>query len=187
RDRRGAGDEPLAHLHLPGWTLTVPMGVLAVLSLIGGFDGTPLNNWLGDFLAPATGSAPEPTGGLLWLGIVLSLALALLGIAIAWARYSARRPSLAPSRNPLVIVLEHRYYVDELYDAVLVRPLLALGRLLRRDVEGVALDGGSRGLAGVIGLTSRGLRALQTGYARNYALAIFLGAALIMLYYVIRP
>ncbi|HEU5438100.1 MAG TPA: NADH-quinone oxidoreductase subunit L [Ktedonobacterales bacterium] len=185
--RRGRAEarevDPLAHLHTPGRSMTVPMGILAVLSVIGGFVGT----WLGDFLAPVTGSAQEPSGGLLWLGIVLSLAAGLLGIAFAWTRYGARTPSLAPSRNPLVLLLANRYYVDELYDAVIVRPLLALGRFFRRDVEGVALDGGSRALSGVVGLTSRGLRALQTGYARNYALAIFLGAALIVLYYVIRP
>ncbi|HEX6797425.1 MAG TPA: hypothetical protein VF116_06900, partial [Ktedonobacterales bacterium] len=128
-----------------------------------------------------------PSGLPLWVGLILSLAAGLLGIAVAWARYGVRTPSLAQSRNPLVIFLEHRYYIDELYDAVIVRPLLALGRWLRRDVEGIALDGGTRQLSGLVGLTSRGLRALQTGYARNYALAIFLGAALIVLYYVIHP
>ena len=179
--------DPLAHLHRPGLAMTIPMGILGVLSIVGGFVDTPLNTWLTDFLAPVTGSAPGPSGLPLWVGLILSLAAGLLGIAVAWARYGVRTPSLAQSRNPLVIFLEHRYYIDELYDAVIVRPLLALGRWLRRDVEGIALDGGTRQLSGLVGLTSRGLRALQTGYARNYALAIFLGAALIVLYYVIHP
>ena len=183
----GEDGDPLAHLHRPGLAMTIPMGILAVLSVIGGFVDTPLNTWLSDFLAPVMGSAPEPSGLLLWVGIILSLAAGLLGIALAWARYGARTPSLAPSRNPLVIFLEHRYYIDELYDVTIVRPIQALGRWLRRDVEGVALDGGTRQVSGLVGLTSRGLRALQTGYARNYALAIFLGAALIVLYYVIHP
>ncbi|HEX6796616.1 MAG TPA: NADH-quinone oxidoreductase subunit L [Ktedonobacterales bacterium] len=183
----GEATDPLAHLHRPGLAMTIPMGILGVLSIVGGFVDTPLSSWLSDFLAPVTGSAPEPTGLLLWVGLILSLAAGLLGIGVAWARYGARTPSLAQSRNPLVIFLEHRYYIDELYDSAIVRPVLALGRWMRRDVEGVALDGGTRQVSGIIGLTSRGLRALETGYVRNYALAIFLGAALIVLYYVIHP
>ena len=78
--------------------------------------------------------------------------------------------------------MEHRYYVDDLYDAVLVRPIVAVGALLQRGLEDEALDGGTRGLGWLVAQTGRGLRALQTGYARNYALAIFFGAALILLF-----
>jgi NADH-quinone oxidoreductase subunit L len=187
RSAASRDDDPLEHVHEVGPAMLIPMGVLVVLSVIGGFYGTPFNNWIGDFLAPVTGSAPEPTGGLLWLGVVLSLAVALAGIAVAWAFYGRRQASFAPSRNPFVRLVERRYYFDDAYDRVIVRPTVALGRWLRRDVEGVALDGGSRGLSGVVAGTSKGLRALQTGYVRNYALAIFLGAALIVLYYVIHP
>jgi NADH-quinone oxidoreductase subunit L len=187
RSAASRDDDPLEHVHEVGPAMLIPMGVLIVLSVIGGFYGTPFNNWIGDFLAPVTGSAPEPTGGLLWLGIVLSLAVALAGIALAWAFYGRRQASFAPSSDAFVRVVERRYYIDDAYDRAIVRPIVALGRWLRRDVEGVALDGGSRGLGGAVAGTSRGLRALQTGYVRNYALAIFLGAALIVLYYVIHP
>ena len=62
-----------------------------------------------------------------------------------------------------------------------------VGRVLRRGIEGITLDGGSRAPRGVVRATSTGLRALQTGYVRNYALAIFVGAALILIFYVIHP
>jgi NADH-quinone oxidoreductase subunit L len=167
----------------------VPMVVLGVLSLVGGFYGTPWGNWLGDFLTPVTGPVVElPTGsGAFWLSIILSLALALAGIGLAWMRYGARQASFAPSRNPVVVFLANRWYVDALYERAIVRPILWVGRLFRRDVEGVALDGGTRGFGRIVGWSSQGWRALQTGYARNYALAIFVGAALIVLYYVVHP
>ncbi len=178
--------DPLARVHDVGAAMRWPMLILAVLAVIGGFYGTPFSNWLGDFLAPIAGTSPDVSGGTLALNIALGLAAAILGIALAWLRYGARQASFAPTRNPIVVFFENRYYVDALYDHVIVRPLLWAGRLLRRDLEGVALDGGTRGVGGVVGWSSGVLRALQTGYARNYALAIFLGATLIVVYYVMQ-
>src|SRR5690348_3642081 len=178
--------DPLARVHDVGVAMRWPMLILAVLSLVGGFYGAPFSNWLGDFLAPIVGTSPEVSGGTLALNITLGLAAAILGIALAWLRYGARQASFAPTRNPIVVFFENRYFLDAIYDHAIVRPLLWLGRLLRRDLEGVALDGGTRGVGGVVGWSSGVLRALQTGYARNYALAIFLGAALIVVYYVMQ-
>jgi NADH-quinone oxidoreductase subunit L len=190
-ERRGAaasGRDPLARVHEVGPAMLVPMLVLGILSLVGGFYGVPGHNWLGDFLAPVTGATVEPSSaGLTALGMALSLVAGLAGIGLAWVFYGQRQASFAPSRNPLVVFLQRRWYVDDLYDRVIVRPLLWIGRILRRSIEGVALDGGGRATGDVIRATSSGLRALQTGYVRNYALAILVGAALILLYYVIHP
>jgi NADH-quinone oxidoreductase subunit L len=188
--RRGNGRarDPLARVHDVGPTMLLPMYVLGVLAVIGGLVGIPGNNWLGDFLGLVTGPNVEPSSaGMTQLSMALSLAAAGVGIALAWMLYGARQPTFAPSRNPLVIFLQHRWYVDALYDRAVVRPLLWIGRGLRRGIEGVALDGGSRASGTVIRATSNGLRALQTGYVRNYALAIFVGAALILIFYVIHP
>jgi NADH-quinone oxidoreductase subunit L len=146
-------------------------------------------NGIGEFLAPVTGAAAElsPISGLFWASIAAGLAAGLLGILIAWSRYGARQAEFVPSRNPLVVFAQHRYYVDDLYDRVIVRPIVALGGALRRGIEGVALDGGTRSVGGLVGWTSGVLRSLQTGYVRNYALLIFLGAALIVLWYALRP
>ncbi len=186
----GATRDPLAGLHSVGTVMLVPMGILAVLAVIGGFINTPFDGALTAFLAPAVpGGFGLPSGSaIFWIALALGLISGPIGIGIAWARYGrGRQPSFAPSRNPLLVLWDHKYYVDELYDRVIVRPVLGLGTLLRRGVEDLALDGGSRGVGAVVGLASRGFRALQTGYARNYALAIFLGAVLMVLYYVTRP
>jgi NADH-quinone oxidoreductase subunit L len=189
RGRAGRRD-PLARVHDVGLAMSVPMVILAVLSVIGGFDGTPWWNGIGTFLAPVTGEAPEltPASALFWTGIAGALLIGIVGIAFAWLRYGGTRTvSFAPSRNPFIVLLAHRYYIDDLYERVFVRPLVALGGATRRGIEDVALDGGTRGVAGALGWTSGLLRSLQTGYVRNYALLIFFGATLIALWYALRP
>jgi NADH-quinone oxidoreductase subunit L len=182
--------DPLARVHEVGAAMRYPMLALAALSIVGGFYGTPFWNWLGAWLAPVVHSTGEltPGDGLLWISVVLGLAFSLSGIAIAWTRYWAREPGFATaelSRHALVGLIEHRYYVDEIYDAVFVRPVVLVGRALRVGIEDYTLDGGTRGLAGLFAWGSRKLRRLQTGYARTYALAIVLGAALILAFYII--
>src|SRR5258706_224316 len=196
---RGAGDsgsngngktarDPLARVHEVGRAMSVPMLVLLVLSVIGGAYGLPWQNALGSFLQPVTGGAVElaTSNPLLYVNMAAGLLAALAGIGLAWRAYGARAASFVPSRNPLVVAAEHRYYIDDLYDAVLVRPVVWLGVQLRRGIEGAALDGGTRGSGSLVGWTSGVLRSLQTGYVRNYALLLFLGAAAILVYYVIR-
>ncbi|HLJ81212.1 MAG TPA: proton-conducting transporter membrane subunit, partial [Ktedonobacterales bacterium] len=182
-DRR----DPLAHVHEVGPAMAIPMGILAFLSIVGGFYGTPWNDAIGNFLQPVTGgvSAAQPGSVLFWIGIAAGLAVAILGILVAAMFFWRREPSFAHRNNPLIVFLDRRWLIDDLYDRAIVRPIVWTSGMLRRGIEGVTLDGGTRGVATVAGWISMGLRALQTGYARNYALAIFLGAALIVLYYVI--
>ncbi|MGH2518090.1 MAG: hypothetical protein ACRDHP_20800, partial [Ktedonobacterales bacterium] len=189
RNGRAGHRDPLAHVHDVGPAMAIPMGILAFLSLVGGFYGTPWNDAIGAFLQPVTGgvTAAQPTSVLFWIGIVAGLAVAILGIFVAYLFFLRREPSFAHRHNPLIVFLDRRWYLDALYDRAIVRPIVWTAGMLRRGVEGVTLDGGTRGVAAVAGWVSMGLRALQTGYARNYALGIFLGAALIVLYYVIHP
>jgi NADH-quinone oxidoreductase subunit L len=74
--------------------------------------------------------------------------------------------------------------VDEILTFILIRPVLALARGLNRTLEGGVLDGGSRAISWTFRGTSTGLRRLQTGYMRNYALAILFGTLLIVVYVV---
>jgi NADH-quinone oxidoreductase subunit L len=184
---RQAARDPLARVHEVGAAMRVPMVVLGALSIVGGLYGTPFYNWIPGFLAPVVYTAPELTleSPLLWLSIAAGILASLIGVGIAWALYGEHNVRFTPRHNPLVTLLEHRYYVDDIYDAVFVRPVVLLGQALRVGIEDQTLDGGTRGVGAIFAGVSRGLRALQTGYARNYALAIFLGAALIVLYYLL--
>jgi len=178
---------PLEMVHEPGLAMLVPMAILAVLATVGGFDGLPFADSIEKFLEPVLGTSPKVTGGSFWLSLALGLAAALIGIGVAWARYGAYpRVRFARARGLAAVALRG-YYLDAVYGALLVTPILALGASLRRVGESAAFDGGSQWLARGVVASSRALRSLQTGYARNYALAIFVGAALILLFYLIHP
>src|SRR5579885_2684064 len=194
RARQRRRGDPLARVHEAPWIMLVPMVGLAALSTIGGLYGKPWGDVLSQFLAPVLGInfLPDtfvPQGALLWISFGAGLVAALMGIGVAIVMYLRRTPALKPMRNPLYQLLLHKYWLDELYDWVLVKPVVGAGRLANRWIEGGLLDGGSRGLAWLVGKTSIGLRTIQSGYARNYALVLLVGALIILLYYIvmIRP
>ncbi len=182
-------------IHEAPRVMTVPLIILAVLSVIGGFVGSfaifGATKWqpLANFLSSVTGfsavKVPEATIGISWISTGLSLVLALAGIFFAWRLYG-RGFQYKENPNPLYQLVLHKYYVDEILTTVLVRPVLALSRGATRFLERDTLDGAARGVALVFRGSSTGLRRLQTGYMRNYALAIMLGVVLIVLYYAVR-
>ena len=174
--------------------MTIPLLILAFLSIIGGFNGSfsliGLANWhpFANFLAPVFSDVhtiSNASFGLQWLTTGLAIIAGLLGIFAAWRLYG-RGFSYKENKNSLYQLVLHKYYVDEILSAVIISPILGFGRLATRFLEGDALDGGSRGVAWLLRGTSSGLRRLQTGYMRNYALAILLGVVLIIVYYAVR-
>ena len=180
--------------------MTVPLIILAVLSAIGGLVGSfsliGVTRWhpLAKFLDPVFSNplwATMPVAvhaaslKVQWISTGLSVGLGLLGILGAWAIYR-NGFQYKENKNPLYQLVFHKYYVDEILIAVLIDPLLWLGRTASRLLEGNVLDGGSQGVAWVFGRTGGMLRRLQTGYMRNYALAILLGVVLIIVYYAVR-
>jgi NADH-quinone oxidoreductase subunit L len=175
--------------------MAVPLIILGILSIVGGLVGSlalfGASKWhpLENFLTPIQGfsavKAPVISIGTDWTSTGLSLALAIIGILLAWRLYG-RGFQYKENRNPLYQFVLNKYYVDEALTVVLIRPVLALSRGTTRVVESFTLDGASRGIAWLFRGTSGGLRRLQTGYIRNYALAIMFGVVLIVLYYAVR-
>ncbi len=185
-----AGNVRYSNIHEVGPIMYVPLAILAVLSVVGGFVGSlaifgapnwhPLSGFLGT-RAPAI----EPSLTVEWVSTGLSLALAIVGIFAAYSLYR-RGFAYKENRSPLYQLVLNKYYVDEGLTVLLIQPILAFARLATRFLEGDALDGGARGFAFLFRGTSAGLRRLQTGYMRNYALAILLGAVLIVVYFAVR-
>jgi NADH-quinone oxidoreductase subunit L len=195
------GEAERAHLREAPWVMTAPLLVLGALSLAGGWLNLPaLLSWLGPvgtlehWLEPVVGAATVRVAGgeavhlahdteLLLVGLAVLVAVA--GIAFALVRLKpARLTTKAAAPEPVGIerVLEHKYYVDELYDDVVVQPTVEGSRkLLWRGIDVGLIDGvmvnGSALLARAVGwLGSQ----LQSGQVGRYAWAIVLGVLAIL-------
>ena len=173
--------------HEGPWVMRYPLVILAVLTVVGGLIDLPfgklkfLDTWL-SHVASGQGDLATQSGGLKAALMLVSVALALTGLGIAWRLWSRRteRPELEPA------LLQHHYYVDELSSAVFTDAGGALSRVLAAVVDNRVIDGvvngfgwAARGAGGVV-------RRLQTGYVRNYALGIAAGTVLIMAFMLAR-
>ncbi|GIQ61976.1 NADH-quinone oxidoreductase subunit L [Paenibacillus cisolokensis] len=161
-----------ARAHESPAVMTVPLVLLAVPAIAAGFVEMPWNGWLGEWL---TGTAEETHGGS--LAFVASTAVGLLGIYLGWAVYakgSIRRDAVSSRMPWLLRALERKYYIDEAYQRVAVRPLLALGRGLQAVddyvVEGIVRFAGWSAIA----FGRAGIR-LQNGQAQTYGLTAVIG------------
>src|SRR6266566_8636163 len=181
-------------IHEAPAVMTVPLIILAFLSCVGGLVGSfaiigfPQWDPIGNFLAPVFADVhtmATASLGVQWTSTVLSVGIGLLGILAAWRIYG-RGFQYKENDNRLYQLVLHKYYVDEILDAVIVQPILWSGRTATRLLEGELLDAGGQAVAGGLRGISTGLRRLQTGYVRNYALAILIGVLLIILYYAVR-
>jgi NADH-quinone oxidoreductase subunit L len=173
------------HPHESPWTMLAPLAILAVLSVAGGWVGI---GRFGAYLAPSVG-AHEADGGSHQLEIVLSI-LAVAVAAIGWFvadRFYRQRPEspgkLAASVPAGYKLLTNKYYVDEIYGATIVRPLLALSKYVLEWIVDVAILGGAAWLLGGIAtFCGAVLQRWQSGNLRSYAAWLALGAAALLLF-----
>ena len=171
------------------WTMTWVVGLLTVLTFVGGWiDVAGLWHTFGGWLDPvAVGrehlALVEPTVTEDYVTSVLAVGLGLLGTAIAWVLYGARsRP--VPRWGFLQRTLEHKFWFDELYDAIFYKPAVFLAALFRRGVEEPLIGGSITGIS--VGAREAGdaLGEVQTGYLRSYALAIAGAAAVLVVVFI---
>ena len=167
-------------VHEPSPTMTVPLIVLAVLAIATGYFGIP------GFLAPVL---PGPGGSAAHAGpasfaiMALATVMGLGGIALAYVFY-VLKPGL-PDRlteqwSSLYVGSLHKWYVDELYEAWFVRPTIEAANDLWQWIDMRVIDAAVNGVAGSINLWSRALRLIQSGEVQHYALAMALGAVVIL-------
>jgi NADH-quinone oxidoreductase subunit L len=135
----------------------------------------------------AEGAAHESTELSL---MAVSIALAFAGIGLAWfffVKSPGSADGVAAAAGPLHTLLLNKYYVDELYDAAVVKPILAVSRgVLWKVVDVEVIDGAVNGAGSVVETGASWLRRFQTGSVRVYAASILLGAVLVLGYYVWR-
>jgi NADH-quinone oxidoreductase subunit L len=188
-------DEHATHVHESPKNMVAPLAILALLSLIGGWQAAPAL-WGGEdyferFLAPvfaSTGGASEAAGAadlaaaasLEHQLMIVAIIAALIGLFAAWWMY-IRRPEtpgkLAESAVAPYRLLVGKYFVDELYAAAIVRPLVWLSRnVLWRAVDERGIDGAVNGLADFTRHAGSEARKTESGNTRSYASWIVVGA-----------
>jgi len=196
--------------------MTVPLMVLAVLSVIGGYIGVPHvlggANHIHEFLAPVLGGGAEPAkahagitfisqawassgegGGhstsVEFLMMAVSVVIAGIGILIAYFFY-IKNPALpkllAEKWKGLYKLVFNKYYVDELYEILFINSLKKLGTGLWKGFDELVIDATINGIAYFIGLISGTIRKIQTGFVQNYAFSMVVGGIVLVVYYIAR-
>jgi NADH-quinone oxidoreductase subunit L len=173
------------HVQEPSKTMTVPLIILAVLSIVTGYLGIP------GFLEPvfATGAGEAPHHGGAAVGImIVATAMGLLGIAGAYYVYMMN-PTL-PDRlaRQWQILYQgslNKWYVDETYDRAIVRPTFSMADGLWNKIDVGIIDGAVNGVARAIAWGGWLLRLVQSGQTQHYALGMALGAVVILTVFLI--
>lgn len=192
-----AEPEKRHHIHESPATMTVPLIVLAAGSIVSGYVGLPpawaWGDRFGAFLAPSLFAAAHGEHHLshaLELALMASaLAAAALGIGIAYWFYLVRPEiprRLALSFSGVYRLLLHKYYVDELYEFLFVRPVVAGAHWLWRQFDVAVVDGAVNGTAEVVQESGRWLRRWQTGNVQHYALSLLIGSLLVLGWFLTR-
>ncbi len=180
------------HPHEAPNSMKIPLIILAVLSIIGGYIGLPKSlggaNWFEQFLAPVfhhgeTALHTKHDLSTEYTLMALSIAIALFGLFVAF-RFYVKNPAL-PERLKQRFslgyrVLLNKYYVDEFYGAAIVKPFINLALFFWRFFDVRIIDGLANGSASFVGWASQIFRKLQTGYIRNYALGFSLGVIILL-------
>jgi NADH-quinone oxidoreductase subunit L len=181
---RGTHDQE-HHLHESPAAMTIPLVILAILAVVGGFVGIPEaikpdSHWLGQFLEPVVGVSPKVEGGagMEWGLMGVSVVVALVGTLWAVARFS-KRPELGEATG-FGKVLANKWYVDEFYNAIIVRPLDLLAQFLEFFDKNI-VDGIVNLVGRLVQYGSRQLRLLQSGQVGGYVLLMVLGILVLFL------
>jgi NADH-quinone oxidoreductase subunit L len=208
-----ASEEVKHHIHESPKIMTVPLMILAVLSVVGGYVGVPHilggDNHFEKWLEPVVGGGGETAhvwsfdlvtqafasggtegaGSLEMVLMVVAVLVAAFGIYMAYLMF-LKKPELSERFverfKGLYTTVNNKYYLDEMYNAIFVQRLLGLGRFFKNIVDEILIDGTINGLAWLIRGIGSVVRLVQTGYVQGYAVAIMAGAIIVLGYLVLR-
>ncbi len=188
-----ATDEVLSHVHEAPKAMWMPLVILALGAIFAGvlfsgyFVGQDYAAFWGDSLYIRGDNIIDAAHHVpVWVKLA-PLAMGALGLALSWLFY-IKRPqipvALAETNYPLYQFLLHKWYFDELYDFLFVRPAMRIGRFLWKQGDGRVIDGlGPDGVSAAIGYLAHHVRRLQTGYLYHYAFAMLIGVAALITWY----
>jgi len=184
-------DEQMHHLHESPSAITFPLICLAILSAIGGLVGIPEifmknGNKLGDFLSPVfadsnkiliTNTTSSQTEIIL---IAVSSLLIIIVCIWAWNKYKNYDGSIK-EEGSFVKAIQNKFYVDEFYDFIIVKPFKALSRFLSNVVEKSGIDALVNGVGKGINYSGRQIRLLQSGFVGSYILLMVVGLLVLLI------
>ncbi|RYZ00586.1 MAG: NADH-quinone oxidoreductase subunit L [Chitinophagaceae bacterium] len=174
-------DEQRHHVHESPAAMTIPLVVLAILSIVGGFVGVPevflhggerLTTFLGPVIR-ADHSGIEHSTEFMLMGLTTLIAIG--AIVFAWVRYRNYREERSGGFGK---VLENKWYVDELYDSTIVKPVGALGRFAHSFIEKSGIDALVNGVGRAVSYSGRQLRWIQSGQVGSYVLLMVISMLL---------
>jgi NADH-quinone oxidoreductase subunit L len=178
------------HIHESPPVMTIPLSILAFFSVIAGYIGLPVVlgknvNLFNNFLKPLMHPVHEAhlSVGTEWLLILISVVVALSGIFIAYWFYLKKPdvPHKLVSRFPFLYkLLYNKYYVDEAYDKIFVKPAIKGSELVYRKFDLNVIDGAVNGTASGTGFFGKVLSYFQTGLIKDYTLIFLLGAVILL-------
>ncbi len=171
-------------------TMTLPVYILAALTLVAGFLQFPsLTTGMSTWLEPTTyGTVQMVEAGTSneWIATAAGSIAGILGILIATVLWRAGRSAPVAFPRPLAILSERRFFWDELYHYALFVPTAWLANLLRGSLERYVFLAAPDAVGSLAGVASRRLSVLQTGIVRIYALAFAVGVAGLVLYFMVQ-
>jgi NADH-quinone oxidoreductase subunit L len=182
-----------SHIHESPANMTIPLWILAVLSVIGGWVGgfaplhiaSPFEAFLGESVEMAGAEAHHLPVATEWILMAVSVVVAV--VASLWAMNSYRNAKSGQllvgeerEGNNALHILENKWGVDERYDQWFVQPGRRFANFLWRTVDVRTLDSGTSGVGDTIRGMSEGLKGWQSGYVRNYAMSMFLSIVFVV-------
>ncbi len=175
-----------SHLHESPALITFPLIILAILAAVGGLISLPENSWLNHYLTPVLpklGEEHHVLGQTDYILMGIATVGALVGIFIAYTKYIKQNqvPSQDNEINGFAKVLYNKYYVDESYNAIFVKPINVLSKIFRNNVE-PALSGLVFGLGTGANYFGKQGKKLQNGNIGLYLFAFVIGVSAILIY-----
>jgi NADH-quinone oxidoreductase subunit L len=179
------------HPHESPKAMTIPLILLAILSVVGGLVGIPElfmshGHKLEEFLAPVFENSKSfmehhnhPSHSTEWMLLGVSVSLIVVAIVLALRVFSKYEKTDADATG-LGKLLQNKWYVDELYDALIVKPVLALGNVLGNVVEKSGIDRLVNGVGKGIQYSSRQFRLMQNGNVGAYLLMMVVALILLI-------
>lgn len=182
-------EEQEHHVHESSAPMSIPLIILAILAFIGGWIGIPKlyggTDAFGNFLAPvfaqskAIASQHELSYSTEWILVIITTVLVIISVTYAWTKF-AKYKTTEKEVTGLTKVLENKWYVDEIYNAIVGKPLLAVSRWFDSDLEKSGFDGIVNGVGKLVQWSSRQIRLIQTGRVGFYIFGMVIGMVVLL-------